>query len=361
MTWKNVRHVTIYRESGWYAAHPAIVRTPSGALLALFHRYPDTGSPDHSHPLFDVRACRSTDEGRTWSAPVFVTAYARGGVLDFGAHTLPDGSIFVHASTSELAPETKGAHSQLFRVCGGRPFWVRSRDDGRSWTEPVPFPPLPDALWGDPASHSGVCRSGIAVLPGGRLLAPSKATDRPDGSMPFFGMLRVSDDMGETWSYGGRIAEDAVAHFSEPAIHITPSGRILVLFRCHPFSGIRSDDPALRLALVYSDDGGRTWSAWRQTTVRGCPPHLLGLKDGRILTTVGTRWPGQCGVMARVLDPEGADLDNAAAWSVRGDSQNPDCGYPWAVRLADGSVLVTYYYVHADGVRGIEGTIVEEA
>jgi hypothetical protein len=171
-------------------------------------------------------------------------------------------------------------------------------------------------------------------------------------------MLRISDDFGETWHYGGRIAEDTIAHFSEPAIHLTPRGRILVLFRCHP--GRRAASPQPCLALVYSDDAGQTWCPWRLTTVPGSPAHMLGLRDRRILLTVGTRWPGQLGCTARILDPEATDLQSAPALPVRSDSFDSDCGYPWAVQLKDGKVLVVYYYVHPDGTRGIEATILEE-
>ena len=34
MTWRVVDHITIYREEGWYGAHPNLVRTPGGDLLA---------------------------------------------------------------------------------------------------------------------------------------------------------------------------------------------------------------------------------------------------------------------------------------------------------------------------------------
>ena len=43
------------------------------------------------------------------------------------------------------------------------------------------------------------------------------------------------------------------------------------------------------------------------------------------------------------------------------DSQNADCGYPWAVELNDGRVLVVYYYSYPDGPCGIEGTVIEES
>jgi hypothetical protein len=64
--------------------------------------------------------------------------------------------------------------------------------------------------------------------------------------------------------------------------------------------------------------------------------------------------------VARVLDPDATDLESAQEISVRSDSMSPDCGYPWAVELSDGRVLVVYYHVNEERLRGIEGTILEE-
>ena len=86
--------------------------------------------------------------------------------------------------------------------------------------------------------------------------------------------------------------------------------------------------------------------------MRGCPGHLLGLGDGRILATVGTRWEGQMGCMARILDPEARDLDTAPGLVVRADSADSDCGYPWSIELMDGRVLVVYYYTYEYGIAG---------
>jgi hypothetical protein len=198
---------------------------------------------------------------------------------------------------------------------------------------------------------------------------PSKATDDPLNKAPYFGIIRTSSDYGENWDYGGRIAHDPYNHFSEPAIHITPSGRIIVLYRSHqkPRSQPNSSDSSKSnkmsptgLALVETTDGGESWSNWRHTTVQGYPPHMLKLRDGRIFLTAGTRWDGQLGCIGRVLDPEGTDIDTSESFSIRSDSNDRDCGYPWSIELTDNRILVIYYYVHPDGTRGIEGTVLEE-
>ena len=375
MSWEVVDRVTVYHETGMYALYPNVVRTPSGDLMVFFQRAPHLGYPHHGNPLFNLQACRSQDEGQTWSEATLITSDPHGGIMDRGVHTLSDGSIFIHCSCSELVPaEGSEAHGAEWVSRPGKPFWVRSRDDGHTWTNPVRFPPLPDAIWGHPAQHSGVSRSGLLAHPDGRLLLPSKATDITE-EFRYFGMMRVSRDMGETWEYGGRIAEDPVAHFSEPTIHRTPKGRILVLYRCHPgalgpdiardqgFEGAIAKDSSFVhrfLALVYSDDEGETWSAWRPTRIHGSPGHMLGLKDGRIFLTVGSRWEGQRGCIARVLDPEATDLDTASELVIRDDALTTDCGYPWSVELNDGRVLVVSSHHFDDDHRGIVGTIVAD-
>lgn len=354
MAWKVVSHMTIYRDSAWYAITPNIVRTRSGELLVLFQRSPAMGYTHHAHPLADVRNCRSADEGHTWGEAVLVTKDPRGGITDFGTHVLADGSIFLHAATVELVPKAPASHTNEWLSQPGIPLWVRSRDNGHNWSEVKRFPPLPDAIWGPPGSHSGVCRSGILTLPNGCLLMPSKATDDPAGKPPFFGMVRFSNDLGETWHYGGRIAQDAAYHFSEPVIHRTQSGRIIVLFRCHP----PQEDQ--RLVIVTSEDDGCTWSPWRLTNIRGTNAHILGLRDGRMFISVTTRWRGQQGCRCRVVEPKGSDLETAPDVAIRGDSVGRDCGYPWAVQRTDGNVLVVYWFTYRDGTRGIEGSVLEE-
>jgi hypothetical protein len=59
-----------------------------------------------------------------------------------------------------------------------------------------------------------------------------------------------------------------------------------------------------------------------------------------------------------VLDDECTDFSGPEI-ILRDDGLGTDLGYPWATRLPDGRVLVTYYISGADGVRHIAGTILE--
>ena len=208
--------------------------------------------------------------------------------------------------------------------------------------------------------------AGLLDLPDGRLLLPSKATDVVD-EFRYFGMLRVSHDMGETREYGGRICKDPVAHFSEPPIHQhsqrAPAGAVPRSYRRARFTEPLASDPAFMgrvLVLVTSDDDGKTWTPWRATRIHGSPAHLLGLRDGCIFLTVGTRWEGQRGCVGRVLEPEGSDLDTAPEFVISNASISADRGYPWSVELIDGRVLVAHWRHFEDDLRGIEAAFLEE-
>ena len=68
-----------------------------------------------------MRACHSTDEGQTWDNAFFVTADLMGGILDAGVHTLSEGSIFLHCSTTELTPKNPERATNEWIARGGIP------------------------------------------------------------------------------------------------------------------------------------------------------------------------------------------------------------------------------------------------
>ena len=87
----------------------------------------------------------------------------------------------------------------------------------------------------------------------------------------------------------------------------------------------------------------------------GHPFHPLALRDGRVLLTYGYREPPY-GIRARLLSGPLADPDTADEVVIRADGPCPDIGYPWAVELDDGRVLVCYYWTDGDGIRHIVGS-----
>jgi hypothetical protein len=62
------------------------------------------------------------------------------------------------------------------------------------------------------------------------------------------------------------------------------------------------------------------------------------------------------GIRARVLNPECTDFATAEEIVLRDDGGSEDLGYPWATVLSKDKALVTYYMNHTNGTRYIGGT-----
>jgi hypothetical protein len=116
-------------------------------------------------------------------------------------------------------------------------------------------------------------------------------------------------------------------------------GQLVAMFRdCN-------GDHALRQSR--SADGGRTWSAPRQTPLHGLPPHLLRLNDGALLATYARRWAAY-GVYACISRDGGETWDPGREVRLS-SAPDGDLGYPASIQLADGSIWTVFYQVHHPG------------
>jgi hypothetical protein len=97
-----------------------------------------------------------------------------------------------------------------------------------------------------------------------------------------------------------------------------------------------------------SADGGKTWTETRPTSIWGLPPHLLRLRDGRILLTYGHRRPafGQRACLSR---DGGKTWDYDHELRIRDDAPNGDLGYPASIQMDDDTILTIYYQVDKPG------------
>jgi hypothetical protein len=82
------------------------------------------------------------------------------------------------------------------------------------------------------------------------------------------------------------------------------------------------------------------------------------LPDQRVLLVYGYRHQ-PFGIRARVLDAECSNVGAAPEIVLREDGGTGDLGYPWAVLMKDGRVLVAYYFNQKDGTRHIAGSILQ--
>jgi hypothetical protein len=188
--------------------------------------------------------------------------------------------------------------------------WIlRSTDGGRTWNAPV------DSLVNSP--------HGPIQLADGRLLYAGKTLWR---SPERVGACESTDD-GQSWRWLAEIparpGDDPQDYHELHAVETT-DGRIIAVIRNH---NPTNADETLQSE---SSDGGRTWSAPRPIGVWGYPAHLLRLRDGRLLMSLGHR-RAPLGNQARVSGDQGRTWSEPLV--VSPDGSNGDLGYPSSVEV----------------------------
>ena len=100
------------------------------------------------------------------------------------------------------------------------------------------------------------------------------------------------------------------------------------------------------------DLGSRVWSISLKF-------FALQLQSGKVLLSYGYR-KEPYGIRIRVCNGELADIDQSEEIILRDDAPNGDLGYPHAIQLDNGEILVSYYISDPDGIRTIALTRLRE-
>jgi hypothetical protein len=213
-------------------------------------------------------------------------------------------------------------------------------------------------------------RAPVIELADGTLLMIVNDYNRPDGKTRIWARafcLR-STDRGATWAQQGLVGDGEAdrLHFLEPAWVRLRDERIVAMLRTRGegSGATREEPPAGFLFQSVSADDGRTWSKPQKTPLWGFPAHLLELRDGRVLCAYGYRQKPY-GVRATLSPDGGRTWDAPSEIIVRDDGGSVDLGYPVSVQLADGRVLMAYYFnqlkpgVPESTIRYIAGTFLQ--
>jgi hypothetical protein len=362
-------HRVVYREHHAYCSHPHSVALPGGDWLVVFNRTfrrPFILHPPQD-PYFHNLIIRSSDQGRTWSAPVMVPGHDWQGVECAGLTPLPGGRVLLHqwrfrwlalpearrrahamlltlpgdlARGLELSPELEGlgpaAPERLLPWARGpgRAYVHVSDDGGETWNRTIELDTKPFV--------GGYNMRGAIRLPDGQIVLP--LCDIPAYERVF---VLHSADGGGSWGRPVLAAAEAGLLFEEPCALALGDGRILLLLRENRTRG---------LYQTTSADGGRSWSKPAPTGILGYPAHLVALSDGRILCTYGDRSPDYS-IRAVVS----TDAGRTWAWrdpiTVRACLPNRDLGYPCTLVTANETLCTIYYCQDSAGITGLEMTI----
>ena len=226
---------------------PALAVTRAGTLLAFAEARQDGGGDAGD---IDLVVRRSTDGGRTWDASITV--------WDDGANTCGNPAPVVRNDGRVVLPMTWNAGADIERNIiantSGEPrraFVTSSDDDGQTWAPARELPHLREPHWGWYATGPG---NAIQLERGdfaGRIVVPANHSDRTGEGHFYRAHVVYSDDGGDSWTLGG-VAGPAT---NESAVAELADGSVLL--------NMRSYAGRNRRAQSVSGDGGATWSAPR--------------------------------------------------------------------------------------------------
>jgi sialidase-1 len=235
---------------------PGVVVTAKGSLIAYCEAR-RTARSDWGE--IDILMRRSTDGGQTWSEPVKLgklpADVKKNEVATAQKLGQPD-KFTMNNPVAIAAPD--GTVHFLYCIEYARCFYMQSRDDGATFSEPVEitkaFEPFRDEYaWKVLATGPG---HGIA-LKSGRLVVPvwlSTGTGghahRPSAVSTIF-----SDDQGKTWQRGEIVAQhgEEILNPSETALVELSDGRVM--------ANLRTESKVNRRLVSISADGATKWSA----------------------------------------------------------------------------------------------------
>jgi sialidase-1 len=222
-------------ESNPRSSEGDFIRLKDGRVLFVYTHF-TSGSSDYAEAYLAGRT--SEDGGMTWSAEERVVVAHEGGhnVMSVSLLRLQDGSI-------ALLYLRKVAFDNCI------PQLRVSRDEGETWSEPIP-------CITEPAGYYVVNNDRLVQLRGGRLLIPA-ARHVLKGETEFGrgqALCVISDDNGATWRLSESllsVPSEVRSGLQEPLVLELKDGRVLMICRTSDGAQYRS----------LSSDGGVTWSA----------------------------------------------------------------------------------------------------
>ena len=358
----------IHNYFGW----PSINRLPDGTLAMVSSGL----RVRHICPFGKVIACYSRDEGKTWTRPMILIDTA---LDDRDAGIAVSGNRVMVTSFNNTISQQKEWNAETrmtqYYPSENRPtlyskkeLHACTKDYIEEYLNSVDAEPAEKDFLGSTyiiSENGGYTYGEMKRVP---VTAPHGPAVGLDGRFVYVGTrydtkdgndknnldnnnikCYIEGDDGE-FHYTGSIED--VEPFEgqklvccEPHSLVLPDGKILVHIRVQtPYDGNSDHTNLFTLYQSESTDGGKTFTKPHLVTDDmncGAPAHLLRLKNGTLVSSLGYR-SEPYGIKVMISGDEGE------SWSVpemiyNNNSIALDIGYPASVELADGKILTIFY------------------
>jgi len=235
---------------------PGVVVTAKGTVLAWCEaRKHAAGVSDWDDIRILLR--RSTDDGKTWSAPQSIANVEGTKTKNPLALKMNVDPTAVTYNDPVLIADKDGSVYMLFCLEYERCFYQRSDDDGVSWSKPAEITSAFDAFKKDydwkvlatGPNHSIQLKTGRLVVPVWLSTGTGETGHRPSVTSTIY-----SDDRGKTWK-AGEIAVPCTDKWINPSETVAielKDGRVML--------NVRSESKAHRRLVTTSPDGATNWS-----------------------------------------------------------------------------------------------------
>ena len=273
-SWNRATHQIIYEEKGCGIQDPSIRQLKDGTLICNYfvwklggqndfpvnHAWLQTSDADHYSWVTGSYTIRSSDNGKTWKKPVKVPSLT-------GDCTATADPVIELANGELLIPIEMEAPGERTKTGV-----ARSRDKGKSWTDPV-------IAAADPLGRFSFHETGLLQVPSGKIIGIHRVHQLGEYEYGWYLYQTDSHDDGKTWTPPRKLPM-----WGGPAHLIRlQSGSILCVY------GYRRPPFGVRACL--SHDDGETWDIANEFIIRADGidadvgyPTSVQLPDGTIFT-----------------------------------------------------------------------------